>query len=169
MSKIRQKLGEFGSRFAFEFYVEFMHDKIIEGLRGYLAPLRPEDVRRMVRKNELPPLDLSGFSLDDNDKYLEKISAVGVLEYLAEARPDLAQVIQDMGPRGAQYVAKLRLHLLELVSHPEKSLAESTEYTTKQDMVKATCDKCGKSWPVPKDEASSIKECPFCQAGLDEE
>ena len=168
IGKVRRTLGAFGSRFAFELYVEVMRDQIVEGQRRYLAPLSPEDVRRMVEKGEFPSLDPNALPLDSDNEHLKRISAVRLMEYLAEARPDLAQTIQGMAEKGAEYMAKLRLHLLDLVTHPEKPLAESTEYETQKGMVKATCDKCGKSWPVPKEEASTIKECPFCRAGLDE-
>ncbi|MBA7607048.1 hypothetical protein ES703_14200 [subsurface metagenome] len=63
---------------------------------------------------------------------------------------------------GAEYLAKLRLRLIELVKQPEKALAKSTDYKSKEKMKLATCDKCGKSFPVPEAEASSIEECPFC-------
>jgi len=163
MSRLRQKLGEFGSRLAFETYVALMHDQIVGALRGYLAPLKPDGLRRMVQKGEFPPLGMvSSLGEGHNIEYLKGITTLRVVEYLAEARPDLAQVIADLDIQGARYMKDLRQLLLELVSHPEKSLAESTEYETKQDMAKATCDQCGKSWPVPKDEAAAIDKCPFC-------
>lgn len=162
MSKVRKRLTKIGSRFAFEFYLGVMHEQILSALRGYLASTKPEDIRRMVKKGEFPRLSVDASLLGDNVEDLQRVSAVRLMEYLAEARPDLAQAIQDMGAKGADYMAKLRLHLLELVAHPEKPLAESTEYETKQDMVLATCDKCGKRFPVPREEAHSIDKCPFC-------
>jgi len=159
---VKQRFGKFGSRFAFEFFLETMHVAMIKGFRKYLSSLQPENIRAMVRENRFPlePPDLSMVS--DNPEHLEKISEVRLMEYIAEARPDLATAIQDMGMPGAEYIAKLRVHLLNTIKHPEKPLAESTEYELKEKMKLATCDKCGKSWPVPEDEATSIKECPFC-------
>lgn len=161
---VKKRLVEAGSSFAFWFFVEMMHDQIVKGLRKYLVSIQPEDIPRMVRKGEFPPLeDLDFSALTDNVEHLEKISLVTLVEYLAEARPDLVTAIQDLNKRGAEYLAKLRLHLLDLVKHPEKPLAESTKYESKEgELVRATCDKCGKSWAVPKAEASSIDICPFC-------
>jgi len=161
--KIPKRLSKFGSRFAFEFFVEVMHNQIVAGLRKYLSSIGTEDIRQMVKKGEFPPLKHLDFStLGDNNEHLEKISVVRLMEYIGEARPDLATVIQDMGMQGAEYLVKLRLHLLEMVKHPEKSLAESTDYKPPAKMVSATCDQCGKSFPVPKEEASSLDKCPFC-------
>ncbi len=159
----KERLRKFGSRLAFEFFIETMHDPIVEGLRKYLAKIQPDDIPGMVRKGKFPPLDKVDFTaVSDNAEHFEKISPVRLMEFIAEARPDLVTAIQDMGMPGAEYLAKLRLRLIELVKHPEKALAKSTEYESKETMVKATCDNCHKSWPVPKSEASSIEECPFC-------
>ena len=163
MVKIPKRLSKFGSRLAFEFFVEVMHNQIVAGLRKYLSSIGTEDIGQMVKKGEFPPLEHLDFSaLGDNNEHLEKISVVRLMEYIAEARPDLATVIQDMGMQGAEYLVKLRLHLLEMVKHPEKPLAKSTDYEPKAEMVKATCDQCGKSFSVPKEQSASIKECPFC-------
>lgn len=52
--------------------------------------------------------------------------------------------------------------LVSRATHTEKPLAETTAYEPKGKMKLATCDQCGKSWPIPEDEASSIDKCPFC-------
>ena len=160
---VKKSLVKAGSSFAFWFFVEIMHDNLVKSLREYLASIQPEDIPRMVRKGEFPPLEHLDFSaLTGNVEHLEKIPLVTLVEYLAEARPDLVKAIQDMDKRGAEYLAKLRLHLLDLVKHSEKALGKSTEYKAKGEMAKATCDKCGKSWPIPKEQAASIDKCPFC-------
>ena len=163
---VKKRLGKFGRRLTSEFFIETMYDQIVKGLKKYLAGIQPDDIPGMVKEVRFPPLrklDLSAVS--DNAEHFEKVSLVRLVEYVAEARPDLASAIQDMGMPGAEYLAKLRLHLIELVKHPEKALAKSTDYKSEEKMKQATCDKCGKSWPVPEAEASSIEECPFCGAG----
>ena len=166
--KLKRRAKKFGSRFAFEFFVEVMHDQIVEALQKYLSSIQPEDIRSMVRKSRFPLEKLDFTVLGDNIEHLEKISLVRLMEFVAEARPDLATAIQDMGMPGAKYIAKLRLHVLDQIKHPEKELAKSTEYAPKGKMKLATCDKCGNSWPVPEAEAASIVECPFCKAGKEE-
>ena len=159
-----QKLRAVGSRFAFELFVELMHDEIVKRLRNYLSAYSPQDIQAMVRENRFPPLENLDFSaVGDNVGHLEKISVVRLVEYLAEARPDLVSAIQDMGMPGAEYLVRLRMHILGLLRHPEKPLAELTDYKPKEGMKLATCDQCGKSWPVPEAEASSIDKCPFCK------
>jgi len=166
---MRRRLGKFGSRWAFEFFIETMHGQIVKGLRKYLAGIQPDDIPGMVRKSHFPPLEKVDFTaVSDNIEHFEKVSLVRLMELVAEARPDLATAIQDRGMDGAKYTAKLRLHLLDQLKHPEKELAKSTEYEPEEKMKRATCDKCGKSWPIPEAEASSIVECPFCHAGNEE-
>jgi len=166
---VKKRLGKLGSRFAFEFFVEMMHGQIVKALRKYLRGIEPKDITAMVSEGRFPPLDKLDLTVvSDNAEHFEKISLVRLMEFMAEARPDLATAIQDMGMPGAEYLAKLRLHLIDQVKHPEKELAKSTEYEPKEKMKKATCDKCGKSWPVPEAEAASIVECPFCHAGKEE-
>ena len=161
--RAKKRLGKFGSRFAFEFFIEAMHDPIVKGLRKYLAGIQPDDIPGMVSEGRFPPLEkLDLTAVSDNAEHFEKISLVRLMEFVAEARPDLAAAIQDRGMPGAKYIAKLQLRLVELVKHPEKALGKSTKYEPKGKMKLATCDECHKSWPVPEAEVASIKECPFC-------
>lgn len=158
---IKESLGKFGSRFAFEFFLETMHDAIIQGFKKYLSSITVEDIPAMVRKGRFPPLEhLDLSALGDNGEHIEKISLLRLMEFIAEARPDLAMAIQEMGDAGAEYMAKLRLHILGLLKH--------AEFKPEENVVLAHCDKCGKKWPVKKDEASSITKCPFCGTGEDE-
>lgn len=160
---MKQRLGKFGSTLAFEFYLKTIHGAIIEEIRKYLADIQPGDIPGMVRKSRFPPLENLDFSvLTDNPEQLGRITTDRLIDFIAEARPDLITAIQDMGNQGGKYILKLHQHLLGLVNHPEKELAKSTEYETKETMKLATCDKCGKSFPIPEAEAASIDKCPFC-------
>lgn len=160
---VKKRLGKFGSRFAFEFFLEVIHDQIVEELRKFLSSIQPEDIPGMARKSRFPPLEHLDFSsLTDNVEHLESIDEVRLMEFIAEARPDLATTIQDMGMPGAKYIVKLRQQLLNLVKHPEKALAKSTDYKPAEEMVQASCDNCGFSFPVPKDKAASLDKCPNC-------
>ncbi|MDD4984467.1 MAG: hypothetical protein PHQ43_01560 [Dehalococcoidales bacterium] len=163
---IKKSLGKFGSRFAFEFFLETMHDSIIQGLKKYLSSINAGDIPTMVRKGQFPPLAHLDFSvIGDNIEHIEKISLVRLVEFIAEARSDLAAAIQDMGPAGAEYMVKLRTHILDKI----RQSAVAKEFKPEKDMVFAHCDECGKKWPVPRQAASSITKCPFCGAGEKEE
>lgn len=157
-----KQVKKVGSRFAFEFFLEVWHDRLVEMLRKWLATIAVEDIRRMVRGGKFPDTsDLNLGAADDYLEYLEKISTERLFEeYLAPARPDLAQAIQELGMPGARWLVKLREHLLDQVRH---------RVPVKQDIVQATCDNCGKSWPVPRAEFASITECPFCHHPANEQ
>lgn len=161
---LKKSLGRFGSRYAFEFALEVMRPQIVKSLQKYLSSITPEKIGLMIEQGELPPLEHLDFSaVGDNVQHLKRISTIRLMEYLAEARPDLAGIIQDKGIQGAEYMVKLRRHLLDLVERPAKPLAESTDYgTLPEEMALSTCDKCKNSWPVEKGKAQSIDKCPFC-------
>jgi len=151
-----QQVKKVGSRFAFEFFLEVWKEKLVEVLRKWLSSVTVEDLKKMVKRGKFP--DTAGINfggVQDYIEYLEKMSTERLFEdYIAPARPDLAQAIQGMGMPGAQWLVKLRQHLLNQVRKVAKPV--------KQDMVSAKCDSCGKSWPVPRDEFDKIESCPFC-------
>jgi len=135
-----------------------MHSTIIQGLKKYLSSIKPKDIGAMVKEGRFPPLehlDLSAVS--DEIENLERITVDRLIDFIAEARPDLIKAIEDTGIPGGEYMIKLRLHILSQLKH--------VEFKHEENMVLAHCDECGKKWPVKKDEASSITECPFCDPG----
>jgi hypothetical protein len=154
---IGKKLSKFGGRFAFEFFIESMHGVIIKGLKDYLINIKAEDIPAMVREVKFPAVDHLDFSaVGDNIENVERISLERLVEFIAEARPDLMLAIQNTGEAGAQYLVKLRAHLLEKI--------KGVTFTPEEQMVEAYCDLCESKWPVPKKKALSLKanDCPFC-------
>ena len=154
-----------GSRFAFEFFLEVWKEKLVEMLRKWLSSVTVEDLQKMVKRGKFPDtqgLDFSG--VKDYTEYVEKISTERLFEeYIAPARPDLAKAIQEMGMPGAQWLVKLRGHLLSQVKGPGVLSTEENQVSpTKEDIVQALCDVCDRSWPVPRDEFDKIESCPFC-------
>ena len=162
---IQKNIVKFGSRFAFEFFLETMHPTIIAGVKKYLSSIRTEDIPAMVRKGNFPPLKHLVFSgLGDSVEHIEKISLMRLVEFIAEARPDLIEEIQKMGKAGAEYLVKLRAHLIAKIQQP----VEGKEFEVQEDMVMAHCDQCDKKWPVKKEEAAAVTKCPFCGKGGEE-
>jgi ribosomal protein L37AE/L43A len=161
MVKIPKQLSKFGSRFAFEFFLETAHDGIVQALQRYLSDITPEKIRVKVRNSEFPSIKhLSLEAVGDNLEHIEKISLVRLVELIGEARPDLVAAIQDMGEEGVGYLVKLRQHILDQL--------KNAEFKLEQGMVLAHCEECGKKWPVKKEGAASITKCPFCGAGGEE-
>ena len=163
---VKTSLGKFGNRFAFEFFLETMYVSIIQELKKYLSDTKAEDIPAMIRKGEFPSSKHLDFSaVGDNIEHVKKISLLRLMEFFAEARPDVAQAIQDRGNAGAEYMVKLRIHLLDKI----RQSAGDKGFRSQEDTVMAHCDKCDRRWPVKKEEFSSIEVCPFCGTGKSEE
>lgn len=157
---VKQNLAKFGSKFAFNFFLETMHGPMINGLKEYLSDIKPEDIPDMVKNEKFPSLDNLNLSFAaDNIEHIEKISLIRLVKFLAEARPDLVKAIQDTGEAGAGYLAKLRRSMLDRI--------KNTEFKPEKDMVMVTCDKCQRQIPMPRDKVATLKECPFCHEPAD--
>ena len=155
---LSKKIQTFGSRFAFEFFIEGMHGVIIKGLKDYLSSIKSTDIPLMVRDGKFPPLEHLDLSVvGDNVQHLEKVDLLRLMEFIAEARPDIAAEIQNLGQTGVDYLIKLRQHIINKI--------KGVEFKPKENTVMAHCDQCNNQWPVQKDKALSLKaeDCPFCQ------
>lgn len=162
---IKERFGKLGSRFAFEFFLETMHDSMVQGLKNYLSSIKTEDFADMVRSDKFPSVEKLDFSVaKENIQHIEKISLLRIMEFIADARPDLAEVIQNQQEQGALYLGNLRVHILNRI----RQSSMQKEFKPQADTVMARCDKCEREWPVTKEEAAAITECPFCGAGRDE-
>jgi len=153
---IFQQLKSVGSHFAFEYFLEIWKPKLIEMLREWLSGYTADEIKKMVRKGTFPDTSNLNFgAVQGYYEYIEKITALRLLEeYLLPARPDLVEAVTRMGIPGANWIVKLRQKLLDQIKGYVKQ--------EKQDIVQAVCDKCGKSWPVPREEFDKIEACPFC-------
>ena len=91
---IKESLKKYGSRFAFEFFLEMIHDNIIQGLKDYLESFKPEDVPAMVREKRIPPLDGINFgAVEDNAEHLEKIESPAPLS--ADVRSRIKEALKQ--------------------------------------------------------------------------
>lgn len=164
---IKEEFKKIGSRFMFEFFLEVFHDRLIEAFREFLAGYTPERIKEMVVKGEFPYIPPDNLvSVKGYEQYLERIKPERFADALQEARPDLAQALEEMDMEGGLYIIKLCDHYLNLIAHPEKAEPKLLEGLPKE-MMEAVCEECGKSWPVIREEFSNIKECPFCHIGKD--
>jgi hypothetical protein len=159
---IMQAFKKVSGHFAFEFFIEVWNKRIIEALQEWLKGYTPEKMEQLARQGKFPDLQDLDFSVVRNYlEYLEDISAERLfVDFLIPARPDIAEALLNMSAnKGVKWFQKLRDHLLDRVRGAVPAEA---------DIVQAVCDNCGKSWPVPRSEFDSIKECPFCHTGKDE-
>lgn len=164
MADVKEKLKKFGGSFFIELYIEVVKPKIISALHEWLERYTVGQIRSMVRRHQFPDVRAVPFAaVKDYLEYIEEIEAEEAFkELLIPARPDIAEVLLEIpNDRGIKWFTELREYLLEKV--------RSSGAEVKPDIVRATCDNCGKSWPVPRAEFDSIESCPFCGHGAREE
>ena len=174
-----EKAKRVGNRFFFEFFLEMFHDQLIEQFATYLADYTPDNFKDMVLQKKYPYFDPGVFrNLHGYETYLERIKPQRLFEAIAEARPDIAEMLWNLGDSklppeqkpGLLYVVGFRKHFLDRVMGGGRDsgvVADLQDKPPKQ-MTTAHCHNCGRSWPVPVDEFDNIKECPFCHAGANE-
>lgn len=150
--------------FFIDTYLEFYHDQVIDTLKSILAPLSPDSLKQFVAEGTAPPIPDAGIeALKGYEDYLEKLKPGEVFQWLAEARPDLAETLVELGDAGAEYVIKLQHFIIDSIKNPEAAPKPESQ------MVELHCDFCDKSWPMPKNLAEGVTVCPFCGKGKEEE
>lgn len=158
---MKNGLKNFGSRFAFELFLEMNKKALLDGFKEYLKNIQPADIASMIDNGKLPPMEGLDFSVvGDNIKHIEKIKLIRFIEFINEARPDLSKVIQSKGQAGVDYLVKLREHVIKK--------AKGDDFKPESNMILVTCDSCQKSWPVKKEEVATITVCPFCNTPANE-
>lgn len=177
--KALEKAKRLGSRFFFEWFLEIFHERLIEQFKEYLAGYTPETIREMVLQKRYPYFEPQVFrSLRGFEEYLEKVKSKRIFEAIAEARPDLAEALYDMGdPKeppeqkpGLLWIISFRKHFLQRcrgAGEGPEAVGDLLE-KPRPEMVTATCESCNRSWPVPKEEFDNITECPFCHERTDQ-
>jgi hypothetical protein len=159
------KVSQFANKLAFFTYLRMNREKIIEELQKKVSAYGMEKLKEIIRKGEYPDVAPDIFTqASGHIEYIEAISVEYLFELIAEGVPELAEYIISMGIDGVVYLAKLRLHFLELCRHPEQAPAVASAPSTDTDFVTVKCDKCSKAFPVKKSELAKLEECPFCHA-----
>ena len=149
--------------FFIDTYLEFYGDQVVDILKQLLAPLSPKQLKEFVTDGTAPPIpDAAIKRLKGYEDYIELIKPEEVFQWLAKARPDLAETLVSLGDVGAEYVVKLQKFLLDSIRSPEQVPTKQT------GKIKLTCEQCEKEWELPKDEAEKVTECPFCGVGREE-
>ena len=148
--------SDMASDFGFELLIETFQPQITSNIKSFLESYTPEQWKTMVVEKKFPSADGIDWGwAKPHIKHMDKITPERLIEFIAEARPDLALVTQDLGEVGAEYLPLLREYLF---SH---MLNDSPVQEMKKAEVKqATCSECGKAFPIK--DGQVIDKCPFC-------
>lgn len=164
MSNKKDDLKAAAKEFFIDIYLEFYSDEVIDILRKFLARVTPEHLKQFVADGTALPIpDAAIKRLKGYEDYIEIIKWEEVFQWLAKARPDLAETLLSLEDEGTEYVVKLQKFLLDSIKNPEQAPTKQT------GMVALTCESCGEKWELPKDEAEKVTVCPFCGVGREEE
>lgn len=159
MQEMKERAKSVWSSFAFELFLEVYHDQLIAGLQKWLEGFTIDQVRQMIQATTFPNVPPGAFmAARDFVNFIDNITAIRLMEAIAEARPDIAQAVMDAGDTGRLYMEKLRDHLVACVKEP--GVAPVSAPAQQKTTVLVTCDQCQKSFPAD----DQMKQCPFCGA-----
>lgn len=106
---------------------------VLEGVRGYLdeliKPLTPEDLYKAIMK-DIDPWEHAPMRVRRRGstwahklrKYQDRLTPELVLDWLKTDRPDLASLIENMGPKGTKWLARRTTEIKERLWPPEGGL-----------------------------------------------
>ncbi len=160
------KLQKFANKAGFFFYLRLHREEIVNGFRKWIEDYGMERMKETINRGEFPDVAPDLFTqASDYLEYLEGISVEYLAELIAEAVPEIAEHLIYMGPEGGVYLAKLRLHFLELCRHPDQAPVVDTPLPSgENDVASIICDKCNKAFAIKKSEFSKLEKCPICGA-----
>lgn len=163
--KIKKRVGKFMGRFAFELLLEDKHKGVIGEIRKWLEPYSTAEIDQLIKDKTFPfvPPDIFQMIGEEVSGFIDYIDASRLWEYLVEARPDLAEVIDSEGDTGYQWFSRMRNHFAECIKEP--ALAQAQPAAALRDkIVMVVCDSCKRSFPMTKAEAEQLTVCPGCGA-----
>lgn len=185
--QIKGDVFKFGRGLGLHMFIVFFEDTIVQGFKQYLGQFDVEAIRAHVAAEMPLPMHPNAFSeLKGLENELGKIEPGLIFEFLAKARPDLAEALEQMGDVGAEYIVALKQHIIENVrnapSSPEpaptsavsapstkEAKAVSEEVTSppapapiSAPLKRCTCEDCGQSWEMTEESIAHLQACPFC-------
>lgn len=163
-------LKKFGKTLAFETYIEFYKDEILNYIRLLWAGITPQDISKMVAESIAPPIPKDSLEkLRGYEEFLEGITPQRLYEFINDARPDLALALAETGDAAVGYIISLKKYLMaQITAEKEGETAEEAVEETQEEnqppvkLYSCTCDSCGKTLPVTKEAFEAMRVCPFC-------
>ena len=165
---IKEKAVDFARMFGAALALEFYQADILEITKEFCAPHTPESWKQLIHNTKpfIPPSSffdaMAEYKSFIKDYTTERL-AEKMLELIYEVRPDLSDIILSSPEEGTERAWFYRCieMIRDRIVNPERYMEE----LEKAQMVKVTCESCGKSWRIFKENAEEIKQCPFCAGG----
>lgn len=162
---LREKATSFIKMFGTELALEFYHDSIADAMRDFCKYLTPQSLTQLIKNSEMPNIPSSFFqTMGEYRQLLEDYDAEALTKILfgliSEVRPDLSTTLNSFGDNGAVWLYRCIQVVRDKITNPTRYKEE----TEKSQLSQVTCDACGKSFKIFKEDADEIKQCPFCGA-----
>ena len=173
---LKGTVGETGKAIAVEMYLEMYHGEFINNFRKALMHIKVEDVPLYIYGKKPLPIPPNVWSYAKGfEKQIERIKIERILEWIAEARPEIAKAIMAEGSVGYLYLRELKKSIIQAVENAppltevqqqqmDQALGQKPEEKSTENipMTEVTCDACGYKFTIPTSEKHNIKECPSC-------
>ncbi len=172
-----------------EGYIAYYENDLIEHLRRILnkAKITADDIPEFVQNNRALPIPREAFGqLKGLEDYIETMDPKRLYKWLTLARPDLGLALAALDDEGAEYMARLRYFFVDSIrtaplpkegspppkEKPTPSLPEgdqsppdtdvSEQLPDREQKFSVTCNECGNTFFLTKEQIANLKECPEC-------
>ena len=159
-----------GKGFLIECFLEYYGDEFVAQVKKILddSGITAADIPEFVMNNRALPIPPQAFvSMKGLEDYFETIEPARIFEWLAKARPDLANELVKLNELGAEYAVRFKYFMIDSIKAseappPEEAKEETEPETPPPPPMEEVCESCGASFTVTEEE-SEVTECPNCR------
>ena len=155
---LKERATSFFKMFGTELAVEFYHDGFVSLVGELFRHYDAKSLGQLINNSE--PLAIPNSFIELANEYSSIIKeydaeklAKTIFELLCEVRPDLGATIAQADDDGAAWLLRCTMMVRDRIVNVEKY----TEEVDKAQTVKITCDNCGKSLRIFRDNIKEIK------------
>lgn len=168
-----------GKGFLIECFLEYYGDEMVAQIRKLLddSGITAADMPDFIMNNRALPIPPQAFvKMKGLEDYFETLEPARIFEWLAKARPDLANELVKLDELGAEYIVRFKYFMIDSIRASEAAPPEEAKEATPLEEAKEEtetetaptspmeklCESCGASFTVTEEE-SEITECPNCR------
>lgn len=158
-----------GKGFLIECFLEYYGDELVAQIKKILddSGLTAADIPEFVMGDKALPIPPQAFvKMKGLEDYFETLEPARIFEWLAKARPDLANELIKLDELGAEYIVRFKYFMIDSIKASEVTPPEGATGEPEPEILpppmEEVCESCGASFSVTEEE-SEITECPNCR------